>query len=528
MKKILEKNIHYFIFIIFFILQISIYKDYGFSWDETFSRLNGLVSFNYIIQKLSIFEHLTYENVPRLQTYADNEYGVFIEVLNVFIEKIFKLNNEKEIYYSRHLFNSLIFLIASIFFYFTLNKFYSKTISLFGFIIFLIHPRIFAQSFYNSKDIIFLCFFCISNFYLINFFINKKLRELIFLTFFIAITIGTRVMGLMIPLLFIFFFIIENLEKEKYKNFYLLIPFIILTIIFTIIFWPYLWENPFNIIAAFKSMSDYNWGGVVYFESNYYSGQFLPWYYLPKIIIITSPFLHLVLFFIGLILISRKLFNNLMAINHREDNLWNNYEELFGLYSLIIIFLTLIIVIELNSTLYNDWRQVYFIYPSLIFISIYGLDKLFNKIQYKKTLLSFLVILIVNMIIWIYKNHPYQYVFYNFLINKQNIKNYELDYWGVSNLDILKTLSSIENKNEYKIFIFSQSPYYKSLNMLEKKEQTKYKFVKKIDDAEYILTNHFYQNKNPKKMEEFLNSNFNLIYEIKSNDVRINTIYKLK
>ena len=55
-------------------------------------------------------------------------------------------------------------------------------------------------------------------------------------------------MGLIIPLLFIFFFIMENLERNKYKNIYLLAPFLILTIGLTILFWPFLWENPLNIL----------------------------------------------------------------------------------------------------------------------------------------------------------------------------------------------------------------------------------------------------------------------------------------
>ena len=69
-----------------------------------------------------------------------------------------------------------------------------------------------------------------------------------------------------------------------------IIPFLISTILFTIIFWPYLWENPSNLINSFKSMSDYEWKGLVFFESKYYSAQYLPWYYLPKTILITTPF----------------------------------------------------------------------------------------------------------------------------------------------------------------------------------------------------------------------------------------------
>ena len=61
MPNQIKNNYPYFIFFIIFIIQILIYSDYGLSWDESFSRLNGIVSFNYIIEKINIFESLKYE-----------------------------------------------------------------------------------------------------------------------------------------------------------------------------------------------------------------------------------------------------------------------------------------------------------------------------------------------------------------------------------------------------------------------------------------------------------------------------------
>ena len=109
MPNQIKNNYPYFIFFIIFIIQILIYSDYGLSWDEGFSRLNGIVSFNYIIEKINIFESLKYEDTPNLNEYIDNEYGVFFELINIILEKIFNLNDTKDIYLSRHLLNSLIF-----------------------------------------------------------------------------------------------------------------------------------------------------------------------------------------------------------------------------------------------------------------------------------------------------------------------------------------------------------------------------------------------------------------------------------
>ena len=110
-------------------------------------------------------------------------------------------------------------------FLFNFENFFFKNISLLGTLIFIIHPRIFAQSFYNSKDIIFLVFFCISNFFLIKYFLKQNIKNIFLLSLSISVAICIRPMAIIIPFLFIFFFIMQNFEKSKYRNFILLIIF---------------------------------------------------------------------------------------------------------------------------------------------------------------------------------------------------------------------------------------------------------------------------------------------------------------
>ena len=43
---ILTSNFHYFFFISLFLIQLSIFTDYGFSSDEEISRNNGLIAYN--------------------------------------------------------------------------------------------------------------------------------------------------------------------------------------------------------------------------------------------------------------------------------------------------------------------------------------------------------------------------------------------------------------------------------------------------------------------------------------------------
>ena len=147
-------------------------------------------------------------------------------------------------------------------------------------------------------------------------------------------------------------------------------PFLFFIIFFTILFWPYLWDDPSRIFEILKSMSKFRWIGEVFFNGEYYIAKYMPWYYLPITIIITTPFLQIALFIIGFLISIKILFKNFITINDSKKNIWTNEIELFSLYSLLIIFLPIFFIIELSATVYTGWRQIYFIYPSIIFICI--------------------------------------------------------------------------------------------------------------------------------------------------------------
>ena len=74
MRNFSKTNYHYFFFIILFLTQIVIFDDYGFSNDEEISRFNGLVTFNYLIEKFNIQFIQPYPNVPKLENYLDKDY----------------------------------------------------------------------------------------------------------------------------------------------------------------------------------------------------------------------------------------------------------------------------------------------------------------------------------------------------------------------------------------------------------------------------------------------------------------------
>ena len=90
-----------------------------------------------------------------------------------------------------------------------------------------------------------------------------------------------------------------------------------------------------------------------------------------------------------------------------------------------------------------------------------------------------------------------------YLLIRKNIRNYELDYWGVSNLEILKKISEIKNYKNKNIFIFSESPYQYSLKMIEKRDYNLIlNHVNKLNLS--ISVNKFFTKKNLNKILYFM------------------------
>ena len=60
--------------------------------------------------------------------------------------------------------------------------------------------------------------------------------------------------------------------------------------------------------------------------------------------------------------------------------------------------------------------------------------------------------------------------------------------------------------NEYKIYSYSVSPYQQSTLLLNDIDKKKFKFTNNIKDADFIISNHYYQEEtDPYKMRLFLN-----------------------
>ena len=113
----------HFLIIIFSIIYLLIgfltYKDYGIGIEEHFQRSSGFYWLNYIFQLFDIDTYnITINNkIIDIKTALPNlppveiakNYGVLFDLPTAFIEVFFEINDSKNYFHLRHLFNYLIF-----------------------------------------------------------------------------------------------------------------------------------------------------------------------------------------------------------------------------------------------------------------------------------------------------------------------------------------------------------------------------------------------------------------------------------
>lgn len=508
-------------FITYLLIGIIIFKDYGMGWDDVAQRNYGITTLNYVLN-----------GDKELFNVTNKYHGPVFTMSLVIIEKIFNLSDDRTIYLMRHLVTFLLF-FTSVFFFYLLCKYRFKSwkIGLLGSLFLILSPRIFAHSFYNPKDIPFLSIFIISIYTLVRFIDNKTLPRAALHALTCGILIDVRVLGALVPVLTIIFFITDLLVvkpikiKDK-KIISSLFLYIFLLAGFTILFWPTLWDNPiYHFVAAFKEMSRYSWRGSMLYLGDYISAVRLPWHYIPLWIAITTPLLYIGLFFVGCYDTVRSLIRNPANFYIRK-----RYDLVFVLW----FFLPIFMVIGLNSVVNDAWRHMLFVYPGLLMLSLVGLNSLFKLIRTKfkgfnyKIINVFFIIIValslINTTQFMVRYHPYQNVYFNGLAGKdmKEVKyNFELDYWGLSYRKALEYILNNDKEESIKIYVANACGWYNSL-ILPSSERKRLVYIEddeKMNEAKYFISNYrWHRDEYPYKDEYF---------SINIGNAKIMVVYKL-
>lgn len=531
LKSLIEKNYKIIVclfFVAFLLVGVSIYKDYGISWDEGMSRSYGEATFRYI----------KYEN-RGLFNHSDKYHGPIFELFLAFIERTFDFPDERSVYLMRHLITFLLFYISVIFFYLLCKKrFESWKIGLLGCLLLILSPRIFAHSFYNPKDIPFLALFIISIYTMIRYLDKRTLKNALFHALACALLIDIRVIGAMVPLFTILIIagdlLVSKKEEEKGKKdkkaLKPIIPVVgnilmyaVLTSFFTILFWPTLWRNPIHHFKmALIEMSYYPWDGSVLYLGKELGASEIPWHYIPVWILVSTPVLYSAFFLGGSFILIKLLIKKPKEfyITRRDDLVYMTW-----------FFFPVIAIIALRPIIYDEWRQMLFIYPAFLMIALVGVTTLYKYIEAKfkgrnyrivnSVFIGIIAISLLGTGGFMIANHPFQNVYFNKLagMNMEAAKaNFDMDYWGLSYRQALEYI--LKNDPDSVITIYAENdPGEGNAEILTLEDKERLVFVEKEEDAEYFISNYRWHAEEYPYENEF--------FSIKVGGAKIMVVYRI-
>jgi hypothetical protein len=313
-----------------------------------------------------------------------------------------------------------------------------------GALILALFPTYWGHSFFNPKDIPFATMFTVGTFcgtLLLQVYcrsspvrIGLNLATLYTALYgmVVGLVTGIRIGGFFL-LFYVFFthLLVRGQKKSPLAIVQQFLPFYLLMAVFWALtsyaLYPTSWRNPIAwFIEAITLMSKYNiWDHTVLFDGQQIPGRSLPWYYLPRLLNITTPTIFQIFFVIGGIWFLKRLPRLTPT------------QQAAGILCLLQFFFLPSLVILRQSTLYDGLRHFLFIIPPMAAIATTAMIWTYHKITKKSSKIFAVVLLLVSLspiVVDAIALHPYEYTYYNRLYGglPATRGQQETDYWGLS------------------------------------------------------------------------------------------------
>ena len=513
------------------VLGLLIFRDFGFSIDENQQRDTGMVSLKHVAQKISpewVKKDPNFERygVP-LAEYTDRDYGVAFETSVSYVERLLQIEEVRHKFWLRHLFTFLVSFGGLMAVYqLAARRFQDWRIGLLAASWLLLSPRLFAESFYNDKDLVFMALFAIATNTAVRLLRRPTAGRVCWHALACAITIDVRTMGILVPAATVALLGWRAVRHEisGARVLAVLAGYGALTAALVVAFWPYLWAAPVdNFVNAFRNMAAFRWGGVVLYQGEMVRATELPWHYAPVWIGITTPVLYLATGLLGIGLVVRELVR-------QRWRLWADENQLQDVLFLGLGLGPLLVVMVLHSVLYDGWRQLYFVYPAFLLLAVRGWVvvagwrpgwrpgwRRWRRLVYGATALSALVIGGQMMAL-----HPLQMLYFNVLAGPNVAERFEMDYWGLGYQEDLAYIAEHDARPLITVYSPPPAPTAMSLQMLPEDQRSRIKVVDSPDGVDYFITNYRWH---PHPFNFPPNAE---VYQLRADGRRVHSIFQLK
>lgn len=413
------------LYVVFLLVIVITYYDWGISWDEEFYLQSGLFYAEHFFDTSQILK-----TVPRSHLLT---HGALLDAFYVFPIKVISRTDSFELL---HLTKALIASLTLVFVWWLGTLISSQSVGLVAAVLLATFPRWFGDIFDNYMDVSSALLLSIE--LIIGVKLLQRLQNKILIVIFgitSAISFSHRISLGIVPVVLMVILGVRAIQTNKIRQY---IEFIVLGIgvwyaaLFVI--------DPVvraagpvgiasKIIASLGHNSDY---GPILFEGKTMMIKSIPWYYLSKWIAITTPPATLLFFLVGVISI-RKI-------------------------SWIFIFLTFIIPILFvsifKSAIWDGWRHFLFLSIPMVILAALGFYTLYLRLgnRFRTILVIFLLLTSSWTIYSMMSLHPYEYVYFNSLTGglRGASGRFQIDYAVKTNKEAVswyrETIAKDENR----------------------------------------------------------------------------------
>jgi hypothetical protein len=247
-------------------------------------------------------------------------------------------------------------------------------------------------------------------------------------------------------------------------------------------------------------------------------GTSIPWSYLPVWFSITTPLVWLLAGAAGLLTLP------VLIVREPLHYLFDPKDRQFVIYWICCV-IPVVAVITLDAVVYDDWRHVYFIYPSFVLLAGFGIGRVQLR-KWRRVLYGLVFVQALAMLVFVVSNHPFQQVYFNHLVPRRNEhlrKNFDREYWGTSFRQGLEYILANDTSQQIKI-AWSIDPLLFNIDFLKEQDRKRLQMSSIKSRPVYYLTNF---REHPQDFTEFEGTS-SIFYEIRVQENVIMRVYRLE
>ena len=412
------------ILVLFAAAGAAVVDDYGVTVDEPKQQLIAAANLAYV---LGDDDALSVGGGYRLFA-SDRYYGVAFELPLLLAERALGIDDSRTAHLFRHGATHLFWLCGGFACFLLARRLFdSGPLALLAMLLFLLHPRLYAHAFFNSKDVPFLAMFMIALHLVHRAFEKDTVRAFVVLGAAAAVLTNLRVMGLMLFAAVLGMRALDLLHAAQRSG----RRRVLKTAAAFGAAWaatlyavsPYLWSDPREFAEALRVFSEHPNHVPQLFQGRTVWPDALPWRYVPTWMAITTPPFTLLLGCVGVVGVV------LRGAAH-PGRAAGDTPLRFELLLTACLALPPLVVAALGAHTYDGWRHLYFLHAPLALLAASGLRLPASRdaAWVRRGAYAAAGVAAASILIAMARIHPLQHVYFNFLVDRTTPERLRTQY----------------------------------------------------------------------------------------------------